>query len=226
MLFLFLWEYWTLLLLFKAKRGYGVGNQIIIFSLLFRDYAESSSRDKSHQKNCWQLITLYLESAQDVFEHKNKQDLSESKLLGRSSRENLACRKRFLYVGEFLGSKRVGVLGFHCNLCSGSGHLISTKNNDIIDHNISNNNIATKTTSLTTTTLVIPAIPTWIIAKTMPITSSSTTLTTILTTTTLRTHHALSLFICFILLLFRFTGNLAWILLYRLEISSFVEEEV
>ena len=39
--------------------------------------------DKNHHKNNWQLITLYLDSAQDVFEHKNKQDLSENKLLGQ-----------------------------------------------------------------------------------------------------------------------------------------------
>lgn len=48
----------------------------------FREYT-NSSRDKTHQKNCWQLITLYLNSTQDVFEHKNKQDLSESKLIGK-----------------------------------------------------------------------------------------------------------------------------------------------
>lgn len=48
----------------------------------FREYT-NSSRDKTHQKNCWQLITLYLDSTQDVFEHKNKQDLSESKLIGK-----------------------------------------------------------------------------------------------------------------------------------------------
>ena len=51
----------------------------------FREYTECSSRDKNHQKNSWQLITLYLNSAQDVFEHKNKQDLSESKLFGELS---------------------------------------------------------------------------------------------------------------------------------------------
>lgn len=50
---------------------------------------ESCSRDKSYQKNCWQLITLYLDSTQDVFDHKNKQDLSESKLLGKLSVTNL-----------------------------------------------------------------------------------------------------------------------------------------
>ena len=47
-----------------------------------RDYNACSSRDKNHQKDTWRLITLYLDSTQDVFEHKNKQDLSESKLLG------------------------------------------------------------------------------------------------------------------------------------------------
>ena len=62
---------------------------MVLFSLPFRDYAESCSRDKSHQKNCWQLITLYLDSTQDVFEHRNKQDLSESKLLGKLSVTNL-----------------------------------------------------------------------------------------------------------------------------------------
>ena len=67
----------------------GKVNGICSFSLPFRDYAESCSRDKSHQKNCWQLITLYLDSTQDVFDHKNKQDLSESKLLGKLSVTNL-----------------------------------------------------------------------------------------------------------------------------------------
>ena len=62
---------------------------MVLFSLPFRDYAESCSRDKTHQKNCWQLITLYLDSTQDVFEHRNKQDLSESKLLGKLSVTNL-----------------------------------------------------------------------------------------------------------------------------------------
>lgn len=67
----------------------GKVNGIFNFLLPFRDYAESCSRDKSHQKNCWQLITLYLDSTQDVFDHKNKQDLSESKLLGKLSETNL-----------------------------------------------------------------------------------------------------------------------------------------
>ncbi|KAJ7385711.1 hypothetical protein OS493_013742 [Desmophyllum pertusum] len=61
---------------------------------LVQNYTESCSRDKSHQKNCWQLISLYLDSTQDVFEHKNKQDLSESKLLGRDGFQFLfrSCR--------------------------------------------------------------------------------------------------------------------------------------
>ena len=56
-----------------------------LFRFFFRDYTDCLARDKNHQKNSWQLITLYLDSTQDVFEHKNKQDLSESKLLGRTS---------------------------------------------------------------------------------------------------------------------------------------------
>ena len=67
----------------------GKVNGIFNFLLPLRDYAESCSRDKSHQKNCWQLITLYLDSTQDVFDHKNKQDLSESKLLGKLSETNV-----------------------------------------------------------------------------------------------------------------------------------------
>ena len=57
----------------------------IFVPLFSREYTECSSRDKSHQKNNWQLITLYLDSVQDVFEHRNKQDLSENKLLGKLS---------------------------------------------------------------------------------------------------------------------------------------------
>ena len=61
-----------------------------------RDYTDSSTGDKNHHKNNWQLITLYLDSAQDVFEHKNKQDLSENKLLGQ-----------FLHsVGNFVNKTR------------------------------------------------------------------------------------------------------------------------
>ncbi|KAL9969297.1 hypothetical protein ACROYT_G021496, partial [Oculina patagonica] len=74
----------ALLLIYKEKNvdfGYLAERLSHSFANIARDYMESSSRDKSHQKNCWQLITLYLDSSQDVFEHKNKQDLSESKLL-------------------------------------------------------------------------------------------------------------------------------------------------
>ncbi|XP_068755501.1 protein MMS22-like [Montipora capricornis] len=52
------------------------------FATVASEYTESFTGDKNHHKNNWKLITLYLDSAQDVFEHKNKQDLSENKLLG------------------------------------------------------------------------------------------------------------------------------------------------
>jgi len=88
----------ALTLIYKEKNvdfGYVAERLSQNFASVARAYAESCSRDKSHQKNCWQLITLYLDSTQDVFDHKNKQDLSESKLLAngfqflfRSCRDN------------------------------------------------------------------------------------------------------------------------------------------
>ena len=93
----------------------GKVNGIFNFLLPFRDYAESCSRDKSHQKNCWQLITLYLDSTQDVFDHKNKQDLSESKLLGKLSETNLVfgnVKRVALLMERFFFNEVVGVLAF------------------------------------------------------------------------------------------------------------------
>ncbi|XP_066028279.1 protein MMS22-like isoform X2 [Pocillopora verrucosa] len=73
----------ALMLIYKEKNvdfGYLAERLSYSFVTVAREYT-NSSRDKTHQKNCWQLITLYLDSTQDVFEHKNKQDLSESKLI-------------------------------------------------------------------------------------------------------------------------------------------------
>lgn len=74
----------ALVLIYKEKNvdfGYLAERLSQNFAVVSRDYTESSTGDKNHHKHNWQLITLYLDSAQDVFEHKNKQDLSENKLL-------------------------------------------------------------------------------------------------------------------------------------------------
>lgn len=74
----------ALMLIYKERNvdfGYLAERMSQYFSSVARDYTECSSRDKSHQKDTWRLITLYLDNTQDVFEHKNKQDLSEGSLL-------------------------------------------------------------------------------------------------------------------------------------------------
>ncbi|PFX34580.1 Protein MMS22-like [Stylophora pistillata] len=73
----------ALMLIYKEKNvdfGYLAERLSHSFFTVAREYTESS-QNKTRHKNCWQLITLYLDSTQDVFEHKNKQDLSESKLI-------------------------------------------------------------------------------------------------------------------------------------------------
>ena len=56
-----------------------------MFVTITKEYYETQNRDKSHHRHLWDLIVMYLDSTLEIFEHKNKQDLSESKLLGKLS---------------------------------------------------------------------------------------------------------------------------------------------
>ena len=56
--------------------------------IYFREFSKLSFQEKSRQRQLWGLISLYLDSTQEVFEHKNKKNLSESKLLGKKTFSN------------------------------------------------------------------------------------------------------------------------------------------
>lgn len=68
----------------KTDLGYLACKVADLFSTVVKEYTENitSNRDKGHQRHLWDLVVLYLDGTQEVFEHKNKQDLSETKLLG------------------------------------------------------------------------------------------------------------------------------------------------
>ncbi|EDO38736.1 predicted protein, partial [Nematostella vectensis] len=76
------------------------------FSLIAKEFAEVYSRDKVRHRHLWELITLFLDCTQEVLEHSNKKNLSESALIGVGFQQLFSvCRDNELrYVLGFVQS--------------------------------------------------------------------------------------------------------------------------
>ena len=75
----------ALMLVYKQRKvdfAYLATKMSAMFATIAKEYAQTRTRDKSHYRHLWGLIVVYLEGTLDIFEHQNKQDLSDSKLLG------------------------------------------------------------------------------------------------------------------------------------------------